>query len=458
MVVVAGSLRHRVSGSAAPALSVCEGMAAPRLGARFAGQPALVERVLFPHRTAGWATGSSLVRHTDLTVTTVDWKRIAALVWERLAARLAEYPVEEILLLSDDRWASRLADLARFVPPGGLHTETRAVHRWHDVAHRLDLWGWTAHPPPVPPQARASAPDLGRRPTGRGVRVEVPGEQGLPVTLTAPSPWQDRVFGALAGAARAMVPPAAMTWTKTPGHGPGAEILGEIRGRRVVDLGCGAGHDAAHVALLGADVVGVDSAPVQVQRARAHYGGRANVWYTAAHAVRFLQTTPLTFAAIYSNHGAVGLAHPVLLLAAARKRLLPGGVLVFSVPHPDRHAKGRGSRDLAPRQVPVRLPDGRAIPVLRWDLAPDIWADLLEAAGFVDIRLRHHGPAPTTDTTTAPANVRGRGLPQRGADLGLLRDEAPGLLPQTLLITARTPGVLPPVPACKPAPKRRTHK
>ncbi|WP_416959756.1 class I SAM-dependent methyltransferase [Streptomyces sp. Agncl-13] len=57
------------------------------------------------------------------------------------------------------------------------------------------------------------------------------------------------------------------------GTGPGDEVLGDLRGRRVLDLGCGPARHAAHLARdLGAVVDAVDSSPTQIQRARARYG------------------------------------------------------------------------------------------------------------------------------------------------------------------------------------------
>ncbi|MFJ8637384.1 SAM-dependent methyltransferase [Streptomyces sp. NPDC093568] len=50
--------------------------------------------------------------------------------------------------------------------------------------------------------------------------------------------------------------------------GPGDAILGDLDGRRVLDLGCGPARHAAHLALdHGALVDAVDSSPTQIERA-----------------------------------------------------------------------------------------------------------------------------------------------------------------------------------------------
>ncbi|MGI5048403.1 methyltransferase, partial [Streptomyces sp. JAC25] len=50
--------------------------------------------------------------------------------------------------------------------------------------------------------------------------------------------------------ARAYTPPIPdrLGWTPWEGIGPGAEVLGDVAGSRVLDIGSGAGHHAGHLA------------------------------------------------------------------------------------------------------------------------------------------------------------------------------------------------------------------
>lgn len=68
--------------------------------------------------------------------------------------------------------------------------------------------------------------------------------------LAQASPWYAHALQrTAAGPAEPLAPPPRMEWTTRPGIGPGAEILGsDLRRKRVVELGCGPGHNAAYLA------------------------------------------------------------------------------------------------------------------------------------------------------------------------------------------------------------------
>jgi SAM-dependent methyltransferase len=104
-------------------------------------------------------------------------------------------------------------------------------------------------------------------------------------------------------------------------------------GRRVLDVGCGAGREAIGFARAGLKVVGIDIAPAMVARARET--ARA-----AGLATEFAVGEPLTwpatgapFDAIYFSPGIYshipGRARRVKTLARLRTLLAPGGVIVL---------------------------------------------------------------------------------------------------------------------------------
>ncbi|WP_414505188.1 class I SAM-dependent methyltransferase [Streptomyces sp. NEAU-L66] len=227
--------------------------------------------------------------------------------------------------------------------------------------------------------------------------------------LAQASPWHlHSLQRTSAEAAEALAVPARMEWGTRPGQGPDADLLGpDLRGRHVLELGCGPGHNVAHVAVhRGATVTGVDLVGLQIRRARSHYGRLAGARFVAGHALHHLQATEEKYDAIYSVFGAIGLVAPELLLPAAAEHLEPGGTLAFSVPHP-RRAGRHPSTDDRPRQDFVTLPDLTRLPIARWEFDAERWA----------LHLAHAGLEITSSQE--------------------LRDAGSGRWPTTLLITAR---------------------
>jgi SAM-dependent methyltransferase len=106
-------------------------------------------------------------------------------------------------------------------------------------------------------------------------------------------------------------------------------------GARLLDLGCGTGIDAVHLAGEGYQVVATDWSPRMVERARdraAAAGLSARV--TALHVgLQELDTLVAeTFDGIYSNFGPLNCAPDLAAVSRACANLLkPGGALVFSV-------------------------------------------------------------------------------------------------------------------------------
>jgi SAM-dependent methyltransferase len=123
-----------------------------------------------------------------------------------------------------------------------------------------------------------------------------------------------------------------MFWGRWPETGPGAEILGDLAGKHIAEIGCGPGHHLAHlVAHHGIAGLGIDSAPAQIQRAHNKYGHLPGIIFTNAEAAAFLTTTSQRFDIVISVFGALSFTDPDLLLPTIRPRLAPRGLLAFSV-------------------------------------------------------------------------------------------------------------------------------
>lgn len=125
-------------------------------------------------------------------------------------------------------------------------------------------------------------------------------------------------------------------------------LLGDVRGLRVVDLGCGTGRQTARLAAVGADVVGVDFSEAMLARARQRPG---------AEGVRFMAhdltaTLPFDDGAFDCVVCCLVLEHIERLgpfFSQCRRICAPGGRLVMSAMHPAMMLRGITARFIDPQ-------------------------------------------------------------------------------------------------------------
>ncbi|MDQ1021340.1 8-oxo-dGTP pyrophosphatase MutT (NUDIX family) [Streptomyces afghaniensis] len=164
------------------------------------------------------------------------------------------------------------------------------------------------------------------------------------------------------------------------GGGPGIEVLGELTGRRVLDLGCGPARHAAHlVRAHGALVDAVDSSAGQVERARARYGSLPGLRLVLGDAVEHLRSAE-PYDVIYSVN-AVPYIDPRRLLPALAAAPMPGGRLCFTVLHTNSHGDGPSDEVIARPEI-LRLAGGGDVTVQMWVLDPELWTPLLAEHGL----------------------------------------------------------------------------
>lgn len=178
--------------------------------------------------------------------------------------------------------------------------------------------------------------------------------------------------------------PDRIAWGFWP-SGPGAEVLGNLSGKRVLDLGSGLGKYAALlVREHGAEVDGVEASPTQHERAVARYGTVPGLTLIHAEAVEHLKKAE-PYDLIYSIHG-FGYIDPHRLLPAAASALNPGGRLLFSVLH--TNAAGHGpAESVTARPEILPLAGAEPLTVQMWVLSPHLWEGLLVAHGFLVERI-----------------------------------------------------------------------
>ena len=168
-------------------------------------------------------------------------------------------------------------------------------------------------------------------------------------------------------------------------------LLGDLRGKRVLDIGCGGGHNAVACALAGAKVMGVDISSVQLAAAQrlAEEHGVSVEWLQKDGLAR-AGWAEHSFDLILAIQTLPYIRDAVTVIGSARQLLRPGGMLVVSLDHPLRNCfYDEEMEELSP--FPVRGYDDDAS--MLWKFAADapmqtyhyplgVWISWLLEAGF----------------------------------------------------------------------------
>ncbi len=110
-------------------------------------------------------------------------------------------------------------------------------------------------------------------------------------------------------------------------------LAGDVRGRRVLDAGCGPGRHSKRLLAKGAEVTGIDASPEMIQIAKEHCAGKGEFMTANFESARFKRASfDLVIASLclmYSKE-----LGPVIRNFG--RWLKPGGRLIFSIYHPVR--------------------------------------------------------------------------------------------------------------------------
>lgn len=172
-------------------------------------------------------------------------------------------------------------------------------------------------------------------------------------------------------------------------------VAAQVAGGPVVEVGCGPGHVAAHLAGAGADVLGTDLSPAMVDEARRRFpGGR----YEVGDLRRLSRpATASAWAAVLAWYSLIHLAASELpdAVRALVRPLAPGGWLVLALHAGDevRHVE-----EWFGHQVDLDV-------VLH---EPSSVVGVAEAAGLVDVEWYLRGPLTARGETTQRLYVLGR--------------------------------------------------
>jgi SAM-dependent methyltransferase len=180
-------------------------------------------------------------------------------------------------------------------------------------------------------------------------------------------------------------------------------ILGDVKGKDVLELGCGAAQWSILLARLGARPVGIDNSERQLEHARqalAIAGLDFPLVHTAAESIPLPDAS---FDIVFADHGANRFADPYTWVPEAARLLRPGGVLAFSGSTP---FEVMCWNECADRMEPVLQrdyfglhrvegPDG---PV-QFELPYGEWIRLFRASGFELEDLREIQPPDGAEST-----------------------------------------------------------
>ncbi|MFJ8143322.1 class I SAM-dependent methyltransferase [Streptomyces sp. NPDC096013] len=206
--------------------------------------------------------------------------------------------------------------------------------------------------------------------------------------------------------------PDTFHWIWSQDSGPGPEILGDLSGQIVGDLGAGTARHAAHLVThhRPTRVDAIDASPGQHEMAVGlfdHLAPRLRI--LSSDAVSHLRATAGTYDVLYSIFGALDFTDPRNLLPAAATALTPGGKLVFStLAHYLSGAPAQS--DVTAAAIQARTPAGTATTMHRWVLQEHVWVKTLDEAGFTNITIdtlpsTTNGPR-TADTLLVTATHR----------------------------------------------------
>jgi SAM-dependent methyltransferase len=176
-------------------------------------------------------------------------------------------------------------------------------------------------------------------------------------------------------------------------------VLGDVRGQRILELGCGGGQWSIALEAIDAYSVGLDLSREQLRHAR---NASASVPLLVADAER-LPFANASFDVVFCDHGAMNFCDPARTLPEVARVLRAGGLLAFCAATPLLYltwnmVKGTQSRRLHHTYDDLGLidfDDG----TVDWVLPPGEWIRVLRANGFDIEDLIEMRPAENAPTT-----------------------------------------------------------
>ncbi|MEJ7747687.1 MAG: class I SAM-dependent methyltransferase [Candidatus Limnocylindrales bacterium] len=158
---------------------------------------------------------------------------------------------------------------------------------------------------------------------------------GVPPALTDHEARNQRVWDARSDDYQArhgdqLAESGGLAWGTTQIPESELQVLGDVRGKDILEFGCGAAQWSIALARVGARPVGLDLSERQLEHAR-RLMSEASLMFPLVHASA--EAVPLpdaSFDIVFCDHGAMTFADPYRTVPEAARLLRPGGLFAFS--------------------------------------------------------------------------------------------------------------------------------
>lgn len=111
------------------------------------------------------------------------------------------------------------------------------------------------------------------------------------------------------------------------------ELLGDVNGKRVLDLGCGEGYWARKLAALGAEVICIDGSSELIRLAKES-DPHSQIPFLVGDLLAPLQFPSTSFDLVLANMVLMDLPAIGTAVSESARVLIPGGTFIFSITHP----------------------------------------------------------------------------------------------------------------------------
>lgn len=183
-------------------------------------------------------------------------------------------------------------------------------------------------------------------------------------------------------------------------------LLGDVRGKHILEIGCGGGQCSIAFAKQGAIATGIDQSPMQLEYARglaAEEGAR--VEFLEGDITTLPQIKTALQDAVFSAHALTYVEDIATCFAEVARVLRPGGLFVFSVIHPVRAMMSdedhlRVERPYWDGYQEWEWGEGSGVWMRDWARTVEEWFSLLRDAGFSVDRLLEPKMLPDAHDTT----------------------------------------------------------